>query len=59
MKSKKKVFMRNQHYYYFDLLKIKVGRARTTKNKVVFALNMNLPEATSTWEIYSKNNQHK
>ena len=25
-------------YYYFDLLKIRVGRARTTKNQFAFAL---------------------
>ena len=28
----------NKNYYYFDLPKIRVGRARTTKNKVAFAL---------------------
>ena len=27
----------SQYYYYFDLPKIRVGRARTTKNKVAFS----------------------
>ena len=26
------------HYYYYDLPKIRVDRARTTKNKVAFTL---------------------
>ena len=35
--KKKNVCMRN-HSYYFDLPKIRVDRARTTKNCVAFAL---------------------
>ena len=36
--NKKRNFYMGNHYYYFDLPKIRVGRARTTKNKVAFAL---------------------
>ena len=36
--KEKNVYIWNQ-YYYFDLPKIGVGRARTTKNQVAFALS--------------------
>ena len=35
--KKRNVYMQNQ-YYYFDLPKVRFGRARTTKNYVVFTL---------------------
>ena len=32
MVKKRNVYIGNQYYYYFGLPKIRVGRARTTKN---------------------------
>ena len=37
--KKRKVYIWSQCYYYFDLPKIRVGQARTTKTLVVFALS--------------------
>lgn len=36
-----------------------VEPAQKKKKEVAFALYMNISEATYTWKIYSKNNQHK
>ena len=35
--NNKNIYAWNQHYYYFDLPKIRVGQARTTKNQVALA----------------------
>ena len=57
--SHKKIKIKTSIIIILIYWKLRLVEPVQKKKKVAFALYMNISEATYTWKIYSKNNQHK